>query len=90
MGRIEEPLATGLLGMNLYQPIGAGDNELRLTIYNAGAPIPSSDILPPLANMGLKVLGETPAEVTPAGAAGARVEISQSGARVNAATIVAM
>ena len=71
IAHIEETLATGALGMNLYRPAGAANNALGLKIYQTSDPIPLSDILPPLENMGLKVMSEIPAEVTPAGETGA-------------------
>ncbi len=47
----------------LLAMIEAGEHELRFKIYIAGAPVPLSDILPMLENMGLKVIGETPYSV---------------------------
>jgi len=60
IGCIDRALATGELGMNLYHPIEAGDNEFRFKIYQPGEPVALSDVLPMLENMGLKVLGEVP------------------------------
>ncbi len=65
--RIEETLETGRLGMNLYRPIEATDDEVRFKIYHAREPVPLSDILPMLENMGLKVISEIPHVVEPAG-----------------------
>ncbi|MEX2616367.1 MAG: NAD-glutamate dehydrogenase [Alphaproteobacteria bacterium] len=65
--RIEEALASGKLGMNLYRPIEASENALSFKVYNAGDPIALSDILPRLENMGLKVVSEEPSEVNPDG-----------------------
>jgi glutamate dehydrogenase len=64
--RIEEALETGSLAMNLYRPIEAGEHQLRFKIYLAGDPVPLSDVLPMLENMGLKVIGEVPYDVRPA------------------------
>ncbi|MDH3968345.1 MAG: NAD-glutamate dehydrogenase [Rhodospirillales bacterium] len=61
--RIEEALETGQLAMNLYRPIEAEENQLRFKIYVSGDPVPLSDVLPMLENMGLKVIGEVPYEV---------------------------
>ncbi len=63
--RIEKVLESGRLGMNLYHPIEAADDELRFKIYNRGHPVPLSDVLPVLENMGLTVVSEVPYEVAP-------------------------
>ncbi|UCH74953.1 MAG: NAD-glutamate dehydrogenase [Rhodospirillales bacterium] len=63
IGCIDRALSSGELGMNLYHPIEAGANELQFKIYQPGAPVPLSDVLPMLENMGLKVLGEVPYHV---------------------------
>ncbi len=68
IGCIDRALADGELGMNLYRPIGAEANEFRFKIYNPGHPVPLSDVLPMLENMGLKVLGEVPHTVHAGGA----------------------
>ena len=67
ISRIEEAFECGTLGMNLYRPIEADENELSFKIYNVGEPIALSDILPRLENMGLKVIRETPANIAPEG-----------------------
>jgi glutamate dehydrogenase len=61
--RIEDALETGRLTMNLYRPIEAEEHQLRFKIYVPGDPVPLSDVLPMLENMGLKVIGEVPYEV---------------------------
>jgi glutamate dehydrogenase len=70
IGCIDRALETGDLSMNLYHPIEASEDEFRFKIYRPGGPVPLSDVLPMLENMGLKVLGEFPYEVTPASAEG--------------------
>jgi glutamate dehydrogenase len=70
IARIEEALDGGDLAMNLYRPIEAEEQELRFKIYVAGEPVPLSDILPMLENMGLRVLSEIPYVVRPANASG--------------------
>jgi glutamate dehydrogenase len=67
IARIEQALS-GDLAMNLYRPIEAQDDELRFKVYVNAAPVPLSDILPMLENMGLKVMSEIPYDVRPAGA----------------------
>ena len=63
IARIEEALAKGRLAMNLYRPIESGEHQLRFKIYVPGEPVPLSDVLPMLENMGLRVIGEVPYEV---------------------------
>ncbi len=63
IARIGEALESGRVALNLYRLIEAEEHELRFKIYVAGDPVPLSDILPMLENMGLKVIGETPYEV---------------------------
>ena len=60
---IDEALKTDTLGMNLYHPIEAAEDEFQFKIYRPGSPVPLSDILPMLENMGLRVLGERPYDV---------------------------
>ncbi|MEE8444044.1 MAG: NAD-glutamate dehydrogenase domain-containing protein, partial [Alphaproteobacteria bacterium] len=64
---IDGALDSGVLGANLYHPIEAGDDEFRFKIYNPAERVPLSDILPMLENMGFKVIGDVPYDVTPAG-----------------------
>ncbi|MDP2699023.1 NAD-glutamate dehydrogenase [Thalassospira sp.] len=63
--RIEDVIKASDLRVNLYRPIEAAENELRFKIYSPGAPVPLSDVLPMLENMGLKVITENPFAVTP-------------------------
>ncbi|MEQ9564813.1 MAG: NAD-glutamate dehydrogenase, partial [Pseudomonadales bacterium] len=63
--RIEDVIKAKDLRVNLYRPIEAAENELRFKIYNPGAPVPLSDVLPMLENMGLKVITENPFTVEP-------------------------
>jgi len=68
IGRIERTLNTGDLSMNLYRPIDAKHDEIQFKVYVDGAPVPLSDILPMLENMGLKVISEIPYDVKPSDA----------------------
>ena len=63
LGKIEEVLETGRLGMHLYRPEGAGDHELRFKLYHPEAPVPLSTALRRLENMGVRVVSEIPLEV---------------------------
>src|SRR3546814_16988352 len=49
--------------MNLYRPLEVEDNRLRFKLYQVGAPVPLSDALPVLENMGLRAISEIPYEV---------------------------
>ncbi len=64
--RMEEALRGQTVALNLYRPIEAPPEELRLKIYNAGEQLALSEILPMLEHMGLKVIGEIPFTVRPA------------------------
>ncbi|MDF2764130.1 MAG: NAD-glutamate dehydrogenase [Rhodospirillales bacterium] len=67
IARIEETLERGRMTINLYRPVEARSEEVRLKIYNAGGQVALSDILPMLEHMGLKVISEIPYEVEPVG-----------------------
>lgn len=58
--RIEAAFESGALQMNLYRPIEQDEASLRFKIYHPGGPVPLSDVLPMLENMGLKVIDEIP------------------------------
>jgi glutamate dehydrogenase len=64
----EQALAGGEVALNLYRRQGGAADELRLKIYHSGDPLPLSDVMPMLENMGLKVIEEIPFEVVPVGA----------------------
>ena len=51
--------------MDLYRPHKAPDSTIHFKLYIVGGPIPLSDVLPMLENMGLKVMSEVPYEVLP-------------------------
>ncbi|WP_337996551.1 NAD-glutamate dehydrogenase [Oleispirillum naphthae] len=83
--RVEEILASGVLGMNLYRPLEAPETEVRLKIYRGGRAVPLCDILPMLENMGLKVMEEIPHAIKVGGGAaeegGANVWVHDFGMR---------
>jgi glutamate dehydrogenase len=58
--RIEQAIDGQMVSLNLYRPIEAAPDELRLKIYNAGEQLALSEILPMLEHMGLEVIGEIP------------------------------
>ncbi len=55
------------LAMTLYQPPELPPDQLRFKLFHPGRPIPLSDTLPMLENMGLRILGESPSAIHPAG-----------------------
>ncbi|MDH3646691.1 MAG: NAD-glutamate dehydrogenase [Gammaproteobacteria bacterium] len=48
------------LQISLYRPKNAPDNSLELKLFRRNEPIPLSDALPMLENMGLRVISESP------------------------------
>ena len=68
IAHVEEVLATGNLVVDLYRH-RSDQRQFHCKIIHAGPPVPLSDIMPRLENMGLKVLAEVPYEVQPLGAA---------------------
>ncbi|WP_299623200.1 NAD-glutamate dehydrogenase [Pelagibius sp.] len=61
--RIEEAIDADDLSMNLYRPEGGPPELLHFKIYILDNPVPLSDVLPMLENMGLKVIGEVPYDI---------------------------
>ncbi len=53
----------GSLRMSLYRPPSFADTNLRFKVFHRGQPIPISEVLPMLENMGLKVISERPYHV---------------------------
>ncbi len=60
IGEIEEVLATGRLQIALYRPLTADEHQVRFKLFHPDAPIPLSQVLPILENLGLKVIDEVP------------------------------
>ncbi|MDF1793529.1 MAG: NAD-glutamate dehydrogenase [Thalassobaculaceae bacterium] len=67
MERMEEIGGDATLGMNLFRPIGVDDDVLHLKLFHGGAPVPLSDVMPMLENMGVRVLSEVPFEIAGGG-----------------------
>jgi glutamate dehydrogenase len=61
---IEKLSESHVLEMNLYRPVDAKANELRFKLFRYGQPIILSEALPMLENMGLRVIDESPYEIT--------------------------
>jgi len=90
--RVEEAVARAGLALSLYRPPEMTGGGARFKIYNASAPVPLSDVLPMLENMGLKVLDEFPYPITPRdGAESAWIHdfgvIDRSGAEIDIAEV---
>jgi glutamate dehydrogenase len=64
---VERVLSQGEIVIDLYRHRGE-DRQFHCKIIHAGQPVPLSEIMPRLENMGLKVLAEVPYEVQPLGA----------------------
>jgi glutamate dehydrogenase len=60
---IDAARVSGRLQLNLHRRAGAPGQMVNLKLYHADVPLPLSDIIPMLENMGLKVIGEEPFEV---------------------------
>src|SRR5205823_9208293 len=66
---VERVFATGELVVDLYRH-RSDQRQFHFKIIHAGPPVPLSEIMPRLENMGLKVQSEVPYEVQPLGAEG--------------------
>ncbi len=63
--RIESLSAGAGLALSLTQPLEAADGLLRFKLFQAERPVPLSDVLPALENMGVRVIDQRPYEVHP-------------------------
>ena len=52
------------IAMNLYQPAGADASRLQFKVFHLHSPLELSDVIPILENLGLRVLGEHPYQIT--------------------------
>ncbi len=52
------------LAMSFYRELEENDNQLRFKLFNRDTILPLSDVIPVLENLGLRVLGEHPYEIT--------------------------
>ncbi|HET8797887.1 MAG TPA: NAD-glutamate dehydrogenase domain-containing protein, partial [Thermoanaerobaculia bacterium] len=67
VAHIERVVSSGELVVDLYRHRGE-ERQFHCKIIHSGPPVPLSEIMPRLENMGLKVLAEVPYEVQPLGA----------------------
>ena len=63
---VDHVLASGDIGMNLYDAEGSAPHEVRFKLYHPDTPIPLSDALPMFEHMGFRVVEESPHEILPA------------------------
>ena len=64
---VEEVLAKNNLVVDLYRHRGQDQRQFHFKIIHTGPPVPLSDIMPRLENMGVSVQSEVPYEVQPLG-----------------------
>lgn len=64
VAKLNALLQTGQMQLELYRPDDMGTNRLRFKVYLLGDPVPLSDVLPILENLGLRVLSEQPYELS--------------------------
>ena len=65
--RMEDLAERGGLNMNLYRPLEASPGTLRFKLFWADRPLPLSDAVPMLEDMGVEVVEERPYELHPPG-----------------------
>lgn len=65
--KLEQALKSEQISIDLYRTKECKDEQLRVKIYHRDTPIPLSDILPILENMGLDVVSELPFKIKPNG-----------------------
>ncbi|HEY3238173.1 MAG TPA: NAD-glutamate dehydrogenase, partial [Acidimicrobiia bacterium] len=63
--RIESLGAGADLALSLTHPLEEADGLLRFKLFQAARPVPLSDVLPALENMGVRVIDQRPYEVRP-------------------------
>ncbi len=63
--RIESLEAGADLALSLTHPLEKADGLLRFKLFQAERPVPLSDVLPALENMGVRVIDQRPYEVRP-------------------------
>jgi len=65
IARLEDALSADRSALNLYRPLEAPESEVRFKIFQPHAATALSDMLPVLENMGFRVVGEVPFELSP-------------------------
>jgi glutamate dehydrogenase len=65
--QIEQLAIDGGIGMHLYTPLADADETIRFKLFSTGGAMSLSEVLPVIENMGVKVGGERPYAIAPAG-----------------------
>ncbi|WP_210395206.1 NAD-glutamate dehydrogenase [Motiliproteus sediminis] len=55
------------LALSFYRPLDQGDQQLNFKVFHCGSPLPLSDIIPIMENLGLRVIDEHPYQIQQAG-----------------------
>lgn len=63
--KIEEALTSKDIVVDFYRPNDVEENRVRLKVYQAGATVTLSDVMPILEDMGARVIAELPFEIKP-------------------------
>ncbi len=63
INKINHVIETGDIAMDLFRTNGDAETSVRFKMFNKGASVPLSDVLPMLENMGLRVIDEIPHEI---------------------------
>lgn len=63
VARIERARQSGHMDLNFYRPILESSDYVHCRLYSADNPVPLSNVIPILENMGLTVFGERPYRV---------------------------
>lgn len=63
--KIESLSDDNAIGMSFYQMLEESEDRMRFRLSHRDSPLPLSDIIPVLENLGLRVVSETPYEVVP-------------------------
>lgn len=61
---IEKLTEKDVLEMSFYRPLGVAKDVIRFKLFRLDFTVPLSDALPMLENMGLRVIGEQPYQIT--------------------------
>lgn len=61
---IDSLSSVNILGMSFYRPVGAARDVIKFKLFRQDQTVPLSDALPMLENMGLRVVGEQPYQLT--------------------------
>ncbi|MGH8998535.1 MAG: NAD-glutamate dehydrogenase domain-containing protein, partial [Acidimicrobiia bacterium] len=66
--RVEQLAGDADIGLALTHPVDSPDGTLRFKVFRRHHPVPLSDVMPILENMGVSAVDQRPYEIKPAGA----------------------